>query len=1582
MRITLPNVFALFVAFFMSMNFASGNNPNEDFCFNADLPEAQMDFSVMCLTAPTLSCPSTYLGCLNDNLDPSIIGMATALPGDQFCPQPIVTFSDDVVTNTACMRVIHRTWDATYPVGSASIKLHSSCQQTILLEDTGIPVINNCPSDLTVDLAGNCDGIAIWNIPTATDDCGIQSFTTTHFSGASFPLGTTQVTYTARDFCNNVTTCSFNVTVMGSCCQAPTISCPSSVTVCPGSNTDPANTGTATFTTSDPSCPFPTLTFNDSNMNVAGCNGTNSMITRTWTVTDPTNSSFTNSCVQTISSVDNQNPVVTNIPSDMIIMVNGMNCSSVVNWTPPTASDNCGLASFNTTHQPGTVFPMGSTLVTYTAIDNCGNSATGAFQVTIQCVGCNANPNITCPSNFVGCPNPTTPQPSVAGFATASAGSNMCGSPVVTFNDTVLSSSSGACLDRTVQRTWTATDPVSGNFTRSCIQLITLVDTQGPTISNVPNDITVTGTGSGCNAVATWSEPIITDNCGTVNSSSNFASGTAFSQGTTTVTYTATDNCGNVSNASFTVTVQCNTACNTLPTISCPANYSACPIAGVPSTSVTGNATATSGSNSCAFPTITFSDVLTSSGPCPTARVIQRTFTATNPTNSNLKASCVQTISLQDNQNPRFISCPSNVVVSSTGTNCSAVATWGTVLATDNCVTPSISSFNQNGQSVSSGSTFFQGVNTVTYTAVDGCGNSATCSFTVTVNCTAVCNVPPVLTCPAPVTNLCLGADISLTALGSAVASSGANCSATNIVFTDQTISQSNCNREIRRTFIATYVSGSNLTSSCTQTISMSDNLPPVLLNCPSDIVVSNASTVVTWTPPTATDQCGAATITSNFNPGTTFPNGITTVVYTAVDGCGNSSTCSFNVVVNANSSITCPDNIVFTCGSNGGAIVDFPDPTINGTCNLCDQQDNIPGFIFMGSFNGNQYYCSLSPASWADANTISQNNGGTLACITSPEENAFLANQLTIQSAWIGLNDIEEEGNFVWPCGDPLVYTNWFPGQPNNFNGNQNCVEILNNGQWNDQYETYQLEFIMERPCTVVQQVAGPAPGSFQTGGDFTVTYQVSDACGSLDQCSFTVTVEEGLSITCPSDITTSAPSNSSGVAVSWDLPQVSSCCSNCGSGSGQQIPGFVYMGSFNGHHYYCSLQQATWPYARQVCEDNGGYLAVINSDAENTYLANLLTLQSAWIGCYDERNEGTFEWVNGDPLSYTNWYPGQPNNFNGGQDYVELLNNGQWNDQYNNFSLEYILEIPGCVDLSQIAGPAPGTILPPGTSHTVTYRATDGCGNAETCSFDINVASIPVGNGYCPSRGENSNNFFIESFLFNNINNYSGNNGGYKDFSNAGCSVVRPGVSYPLQLDPGFAGVLPTKMFWKVWIDYNLDGDFDDASEFAAFGCGSNTLSGTITMPSHIWNGRTLLRVAMKAGSYPTSSCDIFPYGEVEDYCIYIEGGNDLTDVTSVEKRTQSALEAVFIGESIATTDVEVYPNPVSEYLTINISDIDNVSSVELYSIDGKMIHSTQNIDLRNQINVSQFESGLYLLRVAHTNGEITTKKITIQH
>ena len=54
----------------------------------------------------------------------------------------------------------------------------------------------------------------------------------------------------------------------------------------------------------------------------------------------------------------------------------------------------------------------------------------------------------------------------------------------------------------------------------------------------------------------------------------------------------------------------------------------------------------------------------------------------------------------------------------------------------------------------------------------------------------------------------------------------------------------------------------------------------------------------VSWTPPTATDNSGSATLTSDYNPGSTFPIGTTSVTYTATDTYSNTATSSFDVVV------------------------------------------------------------------------------------------------------------------------------------------------------------------------------------------------------------------------------------------------------------------------------------------------------------------------------------------------------------------------------------------------------------------------------------------------------------------------------------------------------------------------------------------------------------------------------------------------------------------------------------------------------------------------------------------------------------
>ncbi|HEY5823846.1 MAG TPA: HYR domain-containing protein [Cyclobacteriaceae bacterium] len=88
----------------------------------------------------------------------------------------------------------------------------------------------------------------------------------------------------------------------------------------------------------------------------------------------------------------------------------------------------------------------------------------------------------------------------------------------------------------------------------------------------------------------------------------------------------------------------------------------------------------------------------------------------------------------------------------------------------------------------------------------------------------------------------------------------------------------------------------------CCKDTDMDKTDPQFGSTCPVDIQVTNmnggCATAVTWTPPTATDNCGNVTLTSTHNPGDTFNVGSTTITYTATDDYNNTKTCSFKVTV------------------------------------------------------------------------------------------------------------------------------------------------------------------------------------------------------------------------------------------------------------------------------------------------------------------------------------------------------------------------------------------------------------------------------------------------------------------------------------------------------------------------------------------------------------------------------------------------------------------------------------------------------------------------------------------------------------
>lgn len=102
----------------------------------------------------------------------------------------------------------------------------------------------------------------------------------------------------------------------------------------------------------------------------------------------------------------------------------------------------------------------------------------------------------------------------------------------------------------------------------------------------------------------------------------------------------------------------------------------------------------------------------------------------------------------------------------------------------------------------------------------------------------------------------------------------------------------------------------------CTATTSIvitviADTIDPVIQNCPANIVTCDPQ--VSWTVPSVTDNCGA-TMTGSHTSGSTFPLGVTTVTYTATDGSGNVSTCSFTITVNQAS--VAPTSITSSAGN------------------------------------------------------------------------------------------------------------------------------------------------------------------------------------------------------------------------------------------------------------------------------------------------------------------------------------------------------------------------------------------------------------------------------------------------------------------------------------------------------------------------------------------------------------------------------------------------------------------------------------------------------------------------------------------
>jgi len=118
----------------------------------------------------------------------------------------------------------------------------------------------------------------------------------------------------------------------------------------------------------------------------------------------------------------------------------------------------------------------------------------------------------------------------------------------------------------------------------------------------------------------------------------------------------------------------------------------------------------------------------------------------------------------------------------------------------------------------------------------------------------------------------------------------------------------------------------------------------------------------------------------------------------------------------------------------------------------------------------------------------------------------------------------------------------------------------------------------------------------------------------------------------------------------------------------------------SYSGSRYMLTNGSKNWEAAQAEARQKGGNLVTINSAAEEQWIKqNFGESRSLWIGLNDRAQEGQFEWVSGEAVTYTNWAPGEPNNAQGDQDYGRMNygSNQQWDDHFTNINLQGLIEI-----------------------------------------------------------------------------------------------------------------------------------------------------------------------------------------------------------------------------------------------------------------------------------------------------------------
>ena len=1039
----------------------------------------------------------------------------------------------------------------------------STLNMNVIVLDTSAPEIVDLPADIQsgTDL-GSCNKIVEWIDPTSTDDCTVESFTSTHQSGDTFDLGTTVVTYTVVDAGGNSVHQSFNVTITDQ--ELPTFTAaPASIST----GNDPGDCGAvitwAPAVVND-NCGIASMTSSHQPGDHFDLGDTEVSIT----TTDVNGNVSTH--LFTITILDTEAPVLSNIPQNIVLNNDPAECTAVYNWGLPQISDNCGISTFEGSSNSGESFPLGTTTVEYLLVDTSGNQSTGSFDITV---------NDTEMPILLGMPQ------DIAVFNDpGQCGANVSWIVPTPWDNCNLvdfdgSHEPGAFFPKGVTEVSYLVMDGMGQVTSGTFA-ISVDDDEAPTITGMPADRTIVADAGLCSAIHEWVLPIGQDNCEVVSFTASHDPGDTFPVGVTEIGYSVTDSMGMTTTDQFSLTVldQEDPVIIRIPgDISVVADEGECsmPVSWI----------APDSQDNCAIDTFSISHV---SGSVFETGVTTVSID-TQDIHGNTAAASFQ-VTVLDQETPQILSLPAAIQLESDTDQCGTLVTWVEPLGSDNCQVALLSTASENGGFYPVGSS------TVTYMIEDASGNSDEASFNITITDTTN---PQFMQIPNGISVSSDQGDCGAIVTWLEVTASD-NCDIASITGTHSSGDFFNKGLTVVE-HTATDIHGNQITQSFN--INVDDNELPVISGIDQNLVIENdlgqCGANVTWQEPTASDNCEITSLTVNIPSGAFFSEGTTVVTYSTSDDSGNETTKSFNVTVQdleLPSFTSIPVSVVAETTTNSCSGIATWD-TVMGTDNCLvssivsshESGDNFP-------LGNTQVSVSITDI---HGNTREQEfsvliEDTELPSFVDMPEDIFQTTEAGLCGAVI---------DWTEPSAADNCLVNELSGthSPNTFfdRGITVVTYTVTDASGNEYQESFQINIVdLEVPqltappadiqaiadtgscgtniswieptatdnCSVQSVISSHDPEDFFLTGTTIVSYTAQDPTGNISTVQFLVTIldEEMPTIeNMPISVVVDNDQGDCGAIVSWDEPTILDNCGIAASGPDHQSGSFFAVGS-----------------------------------------------------------------------------------------------------------------------------------------------------------------------------------------------------------------------------------------------------------------------------------------------------------------------------------------------------------------------------------------------------------------------------------